>query len=44
VAVCGVAFIGMLKWRWDVVRVVIGSAVAGLIYRLVLSALRPGGL
>ncbi len=44
VAVGGVAFIGMLKWRWGVVRVVVGSAVAGLIYQLALSGLSPAGL
>ena len=34
VAICALAFIGMLKWRWDVVPVVIGSCLAGLVYRL----------
>jgi chromate transporter len=33
--VCAIAFIGMLRWRWDVVPVVIGSGAFGLIYRLV---------
>jgi chromate transporter len=32
--VCAIAFLGMLRWRWEVVPVVIGSGVAGLIYRL----------
>ncbi len=27
-----VAFVGMLKWRWDVVPVVVGSGVLGLLY------------
>ena len=44
VAVCGVALIGMLKWRWDVLPVIVGSAFAGLIYHLALSALSPGVL
>jgi chromate transporter len=30
-----IAFVGMLKWKWNVVPVVIGSGVAGLVYRLV---------
>lgn len=30
-----IAFIGMLKWKWPVIPVVIGSGVAGLLYRLV---------
>ena len=29
-----VAFIGMLRWKWDVVSVIIGSGLVGLIYRL----------
>ena len=28
-----IAFIGMLKWKWNVVPVVIGSGIAGLIYQ-----------
>ena len=30
------AFGGMLKWKWDVVPVVLGGAVLGLIYRMLL--------
>jgi chromate transporter len=33
-AICTIAFIGMLKWRWDVIPIVIGSGLAGLLYRL----------
>lgn len=29
-----IAFIGMLKWKWNVVPVVLGSGLAGLIYQL----------
>ncbi len=29
-----IAFIGMLRWHWNVIPVVIGSAVAGLLYQL----------
>jgi chromate transporter len=35
VVVCAVAFIGMLRWKWDIVPVVLGSALLGLIYTLV---------
>jgi chromate transporter len=35
VAVCAVAFIGMLRWKWDIVSVVLGSGLLGLIYTLV---------
>jgi len=29
-----IAFIGMLKWKWNVIPVVLGSGLAGLIYQL----------
>lgn len=32
--VCAVAFIGMLRWKWDIVPVVLGSGLVGLIYTL----------
>jgi chromate transporter len=35
-AVGAVAFIGMLKWKWDVILVVIGSGIIGLTYSLAL--------
>ena len=38
VVVALVAFVGMLKWKWDVIPVVIGSGIVGLLYSLV----RPG--
>jgi chromate transporter len=31
-----IAFVGMLKWSWNVIPVVIGSGLAGLIYQLAL--------
>jgi chromate transporter len=31
-----VAFIGMLRWKWDVIPVVIGSGLLGLIYKVPL--------
>jgi chromate transporter len=31
-----IAFAGMLKWKWNVISVVIGSGIAGLLYRLVI--------
>ncbi|PZR74171.1 MAG: chromate transporter [Chthoniobacterales bacterium] len=30
-----IAFVGLLKWKWDVVPVVIGSGLAGLIFKLI---------
>src|SRR5438309_1537829 len=35
-AVTGVAFLGMLKWKWDVIPVVFGSGLLGLLYRILL--------
>jgi chromate transporter len=31
-----IAFIGMLKWKWNVIPVVIGSGIAGFLYQLVI--------
>jgi chromate transporter len=31
-----VAFVGMLKWKWDIIPVVISSGILGLIYKLIL--------
>jgi chromate transporter len=36
VALSVVAFVGMLKWKWDVIAVVIGSGLAGLLIQLVV--------
>jgi chromate transporter len=35
VVVCAVAFIGMLRWKWDIVPVVLGGGLLGMIYTLV---------
>ncbi len=35
VVVCAIAFVGMLRWKWDVIPVVLGSGMLGLIYTLV---------
>ena len=35
VAIATVCFIGLWRFRWNVVPVVIGSAIAGLLYSLV---------
>ena len=36
-----IAFVGMLRWRWDIIPVVLGAGTLGLIYQL---AIRSGGL
>jgi hypothetical protein len=37
VAISAVALIGMLRWKWDVIPVVLGAALAGLIYKSFVS-------
>ena len=39
VALSAVAFFGMLKWKWDVIAVVIGSAIAGLLVQMFMREL-----
>ena len=34
-----VAFVGMWKWKWDVIPVVVGSGLAGLAYKMLLVGL-----
>ncbi len=36
VAVCGVALVGMWKWKWDIIPVVLGAGLLGLLYRMLL--------
>jgi len=31
--VCAIAFVGMLRWKWNIVPVVLGSGLIGLIYK-----------
>jgi hypothetical protein len=40
VVVSLVAFIGMLRWRWDIIPVVLGAGVLGLIYQLASVSIR----
>jgi chromate transporter len=35
VVVCAVAFVGMLRWKWNIIPVILGSGMLGLIYTLV---------
>jgi chromate transporter len=30
-----VAFVGMVKWKWDIIPVVLGAGIAGLIYKTI---------
>ena len=34
--IAAVAFIGMLKWKWGIIPVVIGSGLLGIIWKLVI--------
>ena len=31
-----VAFVGMVKWKWDIIPVVLGAGIAGLIYKAIV--------
>jgi chromate transporter len=35
-AISLVAFVGMIRWRWDIIPVVLGAGLLGLIYQLVI--------
>src|SRR6266446_1069178 len=37
VFICTVAFVGMLRWKWDIIPVVLGSGLLGLIYQFTLA-------
>lgn len=36
VIVCAVAFVGMFRWKWNIIPVVLGSGLAGLIFKLMM--------
>ena len=36
IAVCVVAFAGMVRWKWDIIPVVLGAGALGALYRLVV--------
>jgi chromate transporter len=36
IGVSAVAFIGMAKWKWDIIPVVLGAGLAGLLYKMLL--------
>jgi chromate transporter len=36
-AIALVAFIGLMRWRWDIIPVVLGAGMLGLLYQLTLA-------
>jgi chromate transporter len=36
VIVCAIAFIGMVRWKWDIVPVIVGSGLAGLVFKIAI--------
>jgi hypothetical protein len=34
VAVCALAFAGMVKWKWNIIAVVLGAGALGLLYHI----------
>jgi len=37
IVVCAIAFLGMLRWKWHIVPVILGSGLLGLIYKFVIA-------
>jgi chromate transporter len=37
VAVCAIALFGIVRWKWPIILVILGSGITGLIFRLILS-------
>ncbi len=35
-AICAIAFVGMLRWKWNIIAVVLGSGAAGLVWEFLL--------
>lgn len=35
--VCAIAFVGMLRWKWNIVPVVLGSGLLGLVYKFAIA-------
>jgi chromate transporter len=36
IIVCAVAFVGMLRWKWSIIPVVLGSGLAGLVFKVAI--------
>jgi hypothetical protein len=34
---CAIALFGLLKWKWNVITVIVGSGIVGVIYKLALA-------
>jgi chromate transporter len=37
ITLCAIALFGLLRWKWDIIPVVLGSGLLGLIYKFLLS-------
>src|SRR2546423_3282580 len=37
IIVCAIAFLGMLRWKWNIIPVVLGSGLFGLIYQFAIA-------
>jgi chromate transporter len=35
--VCAIAFVGMLRWNWNIIPVVLGSGLLGLLFKLAVA-------
>lgn len=34
--VCAIAFLGMLRWKWNIIAVILGSGLAGVIFQFIV--------
>jgi chromate transporter len=37
IAICAIAFAGMLRWKWNIIAVILGSGLAGLVWKFLLA-------
>jgi chromate transporter len=38
VVICAIAFVGMLRWKWSIIPVVVGAGFLGLLYKFILAS------
>lgn len=36
IAICLIVFVGMLRWKWNIIAVIFGSGLAGLVFKILL--------
>jgi chromate transporter len=36
IVICTIAFVGMLRWKWNIIPVVLGAGLLGILYKLII--------